>query len=203
MKGLSFILIPTMAASALYLFRSDIPQNMFRREQPRAAVTVWNGEVIRGFGYQRKAANEKEWETHEGIDIKARPGEPVAAAADGIVASVGWDKDLKDIVIIRNSNKTMKYANCVGVAVRIGQYVKKGDIIAHVAENEKNETPHLHFEVAEDGVTINPVDWMKSNYHAKPVMAAKPSVIAGDLPPFLVPVRMLGFSLSPCLSLLM
>lgn len=108
----------------------------------------------------------KEWTTHPGIDIETSIGAEVKAAMDGTVEEIIEDP-LMGISIILDHGNGLKtyYANLsTGNMVTIGQKVEKGQIISGVgrtASSEILDEPHLHFEVRQDGKTVDPHNYIK------------------------------------------
>lgn len=96
-------------------------------------------------------------EFHSGIDIAAEPGLPVKATADGIVSFAGWSGGNGNLVVIEHG---MGYSSFYGhnrqVNVKIGQKVKRGDIISNIGSTGSSTGPHVHYEVWHDGRPMNP-----------------------------------------------
>lgn len=96
---------------------------------------------------------------HKGLDLSAPTGTPVYAAADGVVTfagrypisqSVAWWR-FGNVVTIRHAERFITiYAHCDTVAVRSGQSVKQGDVIATVGSTGWSTNSHLHYEVRSD-----------------------------------------------------
>jgi murein DD-endopeptidase MepM/ murein hydrolase activator NlpD len=94
---------------------------------------------------------------HTGVDIIATPGTPVMAAAGGVVSAVGFHPDYGNIVDIDHDNGlTSRYAHLLKSNVKVGDVVMKGQVIAKVGNTGRTTGPHLHFEVRENGVPLNP-----------------------------------------------
>lgn len=94
---------------------------------------------------------------HTGVDIIATPGTPVMAAAGGVVSIVAFHPEYGNIVDIDHDNGlTSRYAHLLKSTVKVGDVVMKGQIVAKVGNTGRTTGPHLHFEVREKGVPLNP-----------------------------------------------
>ena len=94
---------------------------------------------------------------HTGVDLIAPTGTPVVAAAGGVVATVGFVPEYGNIVEIDHDNGlTTRYAHLSRSQVKVGDVVMKGQSIAHVGMTGRTTGPHLHFEVREKGIPLNP-----------------------------------------------
>lgn len=122
-----------------------------------------SGDIILDFAKDKLVYSEtlEEWIIHEGIDIKNEAGTPVKASEDGIVESMKMDPRYGNTIILKHDDvyKTV-YSNLSTLdKVYVGMNVKKGDIISSVGEGfgfECKEGPHVHFELIENGININP-----------------------------------------------
>lgn len=100
--------------------------------------------------------------THNGIDIVAdgRPckGDPVYAAADGVVVRADWYGGFGNCVIIDHGDgiETL-YAHFSKISVKVGDVVKAGDEVGKIGSTGNSTGPHLHFEVHVDGEVVNPL----------------------------------------------
>ncbi|MCB1764383.1 MAG: M23 family metallopeptidase, partial [Gammaproteobacteria bacterium] len=56
-----------------------------------------------------------------------------------------------------------KYAHNSKLFVEPGDLVEKGDIIGRVGSSGRSTGPHVHFEIAQDGKSINPTEFLKTN----------------------------------------
>ena len=94
---------------------------------------------------------------HTGVDIIAAPGTDVLAAAGGVVATNAQVAEYGNIVEVDHDNGlTTRYAHLSKSLVRVGDVVMKGQIIAKVGSSGRTTGPHLHFEVREKGIPLNP-----------------------------------------------
>lgn len=105
---------------------------------------------------------------HEGIDFKADAGTSVGAAYAGTVESV-TDTLLEGgkVVIDHGNGLKSEYASIdVAAGLQVGDSVAQGEVIgtvsavADVMGNEYNEGAHLHFEVTQDGKSIDPASYL-------------------------------------------
>lgn len=94
---------------------------------------------------------------HKGVDFAAPEGTNVRASASGIVTFAGRQGGYGLRVVIRHDEDTeTTYSHLSTISVSVGQKVTQGQIIGEVGSTGNSSGPHLHFEVVEDGVKINP-----------------------------------------------
>lgn len=98
---------------------------------------------------------------HEGIDIAAQTGTPVVATADGVVIKAGFATGYGNMVEISHGYgiRTL-YAHNSRLNVKVGQRVKRGDVIAYVGDSGSSTGPHLHYEVRINNVPVNPLRYL-------------------------------------------
>jgi murein DD-endopeptidase MepM/ murein hydrolase activator NlpD len=95
---------------------------------------------------------------HEGIDIAAVKGEPIRAAAKGVVTFSGWESGYGMMVEIDHGyGYSTRYGHASQLHIRAGQQVKRGDVIARVGNTGIATSSHLHYEVRKDGKPVNPL----------------------------------------------
>lgn len=97
---------------------------------------------------------------HYGLDLIAHSGEPVYAAADGIVTDVIMSrKGLGNVVVISHAGGYLtRYAHLADIEVRKGRKVERGTRIGYVGVSGNSFAPHLHYEVQKDTVIMDPVN---------------------------------------------
>lgn len=98
---------------------------------------------------------------HKAIDFGAEEGASVKASYDGTVKEITESKLTGITVVIDHGNGLLSHYNGVEVkeGLEAGASVKKGDEIGYVSLNNRTEYKdgaHLHFEVTEDGVKVDP-----------------------------------------------
>ena len=103
-----------------------------------------------GFGWRSHPITKKR-QFHRGLDIRARTGTPVLAAADGVVSKVTRDRYLGRMIRIRHEARQMEtvygHLNKYADGVRKGKTVKRGEVIAYVGNSGVSTGPHLHYGV--------------------------------------------------------
>jgi len=94
---------------------------------------------------------------HAGIDIAAPYGSPIYAVADGRVSYSGWHGGHGNYVKLEHSgNLGTGYGHMSRIAVKVGQQVRRGQIIGYVGATGLATGPHLHYELFKNGETVNP-----------------------------------------------
>jgi murein DD-endopeptidase MepM/ murein hydrolase activator NlpD len=95
---------------------------------------------------------------HAGIDFSAPIGTAILASGNGKVSKVGRDPAYGIFVEIEHADGfTSKYAHARATFVKEGQSVVRGQKIAEVGSTGRSTSPHLHYEIARHGNTINPM----------------------------------------------
>lgn len=101
---------------------------------------------------------------HTGIDIDAPYGSAARATADGVVIFTGWSRGYGKLVEIDHGRGVHTlYAHNSRFAVRVGQAVKKGQIICYIGMTGWTTGPHLHYEVRRAGTPVNPIAYLNLN----------------------------------------
>ena len=94
---------------------------------------------------------------HEGMDFSAPVGTDIFATGNGLVTYSGWRQGYGETVEIDHGfGYATRYAHCSKRIARVGQKVKRGDVIALVGNTGKSTGPHLHYEVHHNGRPIDP-----------------------------------------------
>ena len=95
---------------------------------------------------------------HEGIDIDGEKGDPIRAAAPGIIKKAGTGRGYgKMVVIDHGGGLSTLYAHASEILVRTGQRVATGDRIARVGRSGNARGTHLHFEVRRGKRPVDPL----------------------------------------------
>lgn len=156
--------------------------------KPNAAIVppaggesfLWplRGKVISPYGAKKGG------EHNDGINIEAKRGEPVRAAADGTVIYAGNElRGFGNLVLIKHANGwTTAYAHNDSLLVRRGAQVKRGQVIAKAGSTGSVSSPQLHFEIRRGTRAVNPSDYLTATAEAaKPVSRVAGRVAPPDL----------------------
>lgn len=102
---------------------------------------------------------------HTGLDYCGQIGDPIYAAAAGVVVFAG--------PLTVRGNATMidhgwgiysAYMHQSEILVNVGDHVEQGQLIGRVGNTGRVEGPHLHFEVLVGGVQVNPLEWLDQGF---------------------------------------
>ncbi|MDP2944392.1 MAG: peptidoglycan DD-metalloendopeptidase family protein [bacterium] len=106
---------------------------------------------------------------HSAVDIRARQGTAITAAADGYVAKVKFngDRSYAYIMLIHGNGLATVYGHVSAVYVMVDQYVTQGQAIGRtggtpggIGTGGFSTGPHLHFEVRLNGLPVNPQEYL-------------------------------------------
>jgi murein DD-endopeptidase MepM/ murein hydrolase activator NlpD len=113
-------------------------------------------------GYERRSdpfTQNEAW--HRGLDISAAAGTPVVAPADGVVTAVGREPDFGNLLALDHGYGFLtRYGHASRVLVRLGQRVRRGQVVALVGNTGRSTGPHLHYEVLRHGVPVDPQEYI-------------------------------------------
>lgn len=96
---------------------------------------------------------------HKGIDIANRGGGAILAADSGVVVAAGWDASgYGNRILVDHGNGTITlYAHLSVLQVVPGQRVNRGDVMGQMGSTGRSTGVHLHFEIRQGGVFLNPL----------------------------------------------
>ena len=98
---------------------------------------------------------------HRGTDIPAPEGTPILAAHSGTVLVSGWNDSYGNQVLLDNgAGLSTRYAHMTQTAVTAGEAVTAGQVIGYVGSTGDSTGNHLHFEVTQGGVRVNPTGFI-------------------------------------------
>lgn len=98
---------------------------------------------------------------HYGMDFTAPTGTDIYATGDGVVEEIESAKRGfgNELVINHGYGYKTLYGHMSGFNVKVGQKVKRGDVIGFVGSTGLSTAPHLHYEVSINGEKVNPVNF--------------------------------------------
>jgi murein DD-endopeptidase MepM/ murein hydrolase activator NlpD len=137
-----------------------VPQEVRLPPQPTPSATakgtgswVWpvGGYISQGY-----------WDLHRAIDIATQHGDVVMAADAGTVvyAEWGWAGYGNLVVVDHGNGFRSYYGHLYGFYVDVGDQVERGQPLGALGNTGLSTGPHLHFEIRQDGVLRNPLDYL-------------------------------------------
>lgn len=134
-------------------------------------VTAYSGPIPEGakkgtgrFGWPMSGRISQSYsDRHRAIDIAAPIGTPIYAADSGFVVSAQWTTvGYGRMIVIDHGNgfRTL-YAHLNAFYVEVGQSVAKGEKIGECGRTGNSTGPHLHFEIIQNGVRRNPLNYLQ------------------------------------------
>ena len=125
--------------------------------EPTLHWPVDGGAVSSPFGLRRHPIDH-EWKMHWGLDVSARPGRVVGAAAAGWVVHAGWSRGYGLMVEVRHpGGLTTRYSHLARLTCSPGDPVETGQPLGLVGSTGNSTGPHLHFEVWREGRARDPL----------------------------------------------
>ncbi len=119
------------------------------------------GRITSKFGWRRSPFSRR-MEFHPGLDIRGPVGRPIRASRSGRVRYAGWQRGYGLVIVIDHGGGwETRYAHCSRIYVRIGQYVRQGQIIGRIGNTGRSTGPHLHFEIRNRGRPVNPLYYLR------------------------------------------
>jgi murein DD-endopeptidase MepM/ murein hydrolase activator NlpD len=142
----------------------DQPEGWFDENGRRLGGTaladpVNDSRVSSPFGNRRYYGRRGGGGFHNGIDFEGKTGQPIVAAADGVINHQGWYFNYgRTVKISHADNFETLYAHMSRFAdgVGPGSRVRKGDLIGYIGSTGRSTGPHLHFSTIVDGQFVDP-----------------------------------------------
>ena len=136
-------------------------------------LPVETGYHSSNFGYRIDPFNGRQ-AFHTGVDFIAASGSEILAAAGGVVAAAEIHPEYGKMIDIDHDNGlTTRYAHLSIMVVKIGDVVLKGQRIGALGQSGRATGPHLHFEVREHSVPLNPNRFLSFVKAQEPAVATK------------------------------
>ena len=140
---------------------------LFNRELDRSTLPsrepIAGSFVTSGFGGRADPFGGGS-QFHKGIDFQANIGDPVLAVADGVVSFAGARSGYGNTVEIDHGNGYVtRYAHNSRLVRQVGDLVRAGQEIAKAGSSGRSTGAHVHFELWQDGVVVNPRKFLGHN----------------------------------------
>jgi murein DD-endopeptidase MepM/ murein hydrolase activator NlpD len=140
---------------------SMLMQENLRKKSLPTVLPVTTGYHSSNYGYRLDPFSGRK-AFHAGIDFVAPIGTSVTAAAGGVVATSEAHGEYGNMVEVDHGNGLVsRYAHLSKSLVKPGDVVLKGQQIAQVGTTGRSTGAHLHFEVRESGVALNPRQFLQ------------------------------------------
>lgn len=124
------------------------------------------GLLGNGYGWRRDPFTGMR-DFHQGLDLVAPSGTKVVAPADGIVTRVGPAGGFGQSVFVAHGYGIVsRYGHLSGYNVRVGQRVKRGDVMGFVGSTGRSTGPHLHYELLVHQRNVDPVKYILEEYRS-------------------------------------
>ncbi|WIF94852.1 M23 family metallopeptidase [Caminicella sporogenes] len=121
------------------------------------------GKITSKFGYRIHPFSKRR-DFHKGLDIANKEGTNILAAGSGIVTYSGYNGSYGNVIVISHGYgyKSVYAHNKINL-VKVGEKVKKGQVIAKLGNTGRSTGPHLHFEIHYNGIQIDPLKILNHN----------------------------------------
>ncbi|MDB5202017.1 MAG: peptidase [Ferruginibacter sp.] len=167
----------TMSARIAYQFKSyDGIEKLIKNQDVKLASIpaiqpVSNRQLDRiasGFGMRIDPVYGTP-KMHKGLDFTAPQGTPIYATGDGTISVSGYSEGGygNHVEINHGYGYETLYGHMVKVKVRLGQRVKRGEVIGWVGSTGKSTGPHCHYEVHINGNAVDPVYFFYNDLNAE------------------------------------
>lgn len=130
------------------------------RPSGRLLMPVAGARIGSGFGMRYHPILHR-YRMHKGVDLGARSGVPIRAAADGVVIMATRQSGYGNVISIAHGGGIATlYGHCSRLLKSPGARVRRGETIALVGSTGLSTGPHCHFEVRINGKAVNPRPWL-------------------------------------------
>lgn len=129
-------------------------------QEPDFQWPVYGAVLTQKFRPKKKVPYRRR---HQGIDLAAHRNTPIYAIDHGVVTYLGSRKrGYGRLIVLTHMNGKYKsyYAHLNRYKVKLGDVVKKGDMIGLMGNTGRSTGVHLHFEIRRNKVALNPLDFL-------------------------------------------
>lgn len=167
-------MVPLFESEALALSQAlddrevqlDILSDLIQGEQVRKDATpagrpVLSGWLSSNFGNRLDPfTGKRAW--HNGVDFAGREGSDIVAVASGVVSWSGERYGYgKMVEVAHGEGVTTRYAHNLENTVKVGDMVRRGEVIALMGNSGRSTGPHVHFEVFKNGRPVDPASYLR------------------------------------------
>lgn len=136
--------------------------------------------VSSAYGVRRDPISGEQ-RVHKGVDIPLAQGDDVRSMQDGTVIEADVRGGYGNTVVVDHGNGlTTRYAHLSVLDVAVGQQVSAGQTVGLAGKTGRATGPHLHLEVRQDGVAIDPLGADATRLLGRPVLATETNAFSAD-----------------------
>ncbi len=140
---------------SMLMGKQDIQRDVFVTGRP-----IRKGWISSRFGRRTDPfSGRRAW--HSGFDFAGKRGAEIIAVAAGVVTWSGNRSGYGLMVeVTHGGGYATRYAHNESNLVKVGDVVRKGQLIARMGSSGRSTGPHVHFEVHRDGKPVNPASYI-------------------------------------------
>lgn len=161
---LSFRAVTRLVLSMEETMSDSLKQARIRQAKLDAQPSGWptlSHILTSGFGYRSDPFTGRST-FHAGIDIGGKLGDPVFAAADGIVVETGTDDSKGNFIVIQHDNQLQTtYYHLKRIEAQRNDSVVRGEKIGLLGSTGRSTAPHLHFQIMQGDKPVNPFNYLR------------------------------------------
>ena len=188
-KGLYAYEFETDSIKGIIDYFDDNAKNL-RRAFLKAPVKF--SRISSRYNLKRRIAYYGRVKPHKGTDYAAPVGTPIMATANGRVTKASYTKGNGNYVKIRHNNTySTQYLHMKRRKVRVGQYVKQGDVIGWVGMTGNTSGPHVCYRFWKNGRQVDP--YKQKLPEAKPISKALKEAFFTHISPVQNQLKCLSF----------
>jgi ankyrin repeat protein len=156
-KGADVTLKNKLSQTTIHMAIFSMPGS--DKETP--SIAPLRGRISSPFGL-RKHPIRGRYHFHSGIDIAAPTGKKIISSASGKVLGFRYKQGIGKVIVLKHKNNfKTRYGHCFGLGkLRKNRTIRRGFIVGKVGATGNATGPHLHYEIAYDGLTINPYHFL-------------------------------------------
>lgn len=115
------------------------------------------GKITSPYGWRSNPFSGRGSEFHSGIDLAGGYGANIVSTGSGRVTFAGYRAGFGYTIVINHGyGYTTTYAHCSSLLAKVGDQVKRGQVVAKIGRSGRATGAHLHYEVTYNGSTIDP-----------------------------------------------
>lgn len=158
-------LISAIETRAFSVSAEQQTPTVVQAEETAVCAPLEGGIITSAFGSREDPLDPSVSDVHEGVDIAAEGGTPLAALKSGTIQEVAFEENgYGHYVLVKcDDEQQYLYAHCSSIACSAGDRVTAGEVIAYVGNTGRSTGDHVHIEWYEDGKPVDPLTVLPEN----------------------------------------